>query len=510
MATATVPRSRRYDAGALISAALAISCSGPALAADARWAPSLTVTETLTNNADLSPTPQHAEWITDGEAQLQTTGSTARANWTFDYQRHELAYSRSKARDTAQNILDAAGTIEGVEKRLYVDARGSVSQQAISAFAPQSPDRSSIDANRSETGTYELSPYLRGNLASAADYEVRGNFTHAHSSSNVLGNARSREWITKLNGRPAGAALLWSAEAGSLTTAYNDGSSIRADHLRGTVGAQVDPQLRLSLIAGREANDYLTPAREWTNTRGFGVDWMPSQTTKISGSREKRFFGDGHSVSLTHRTQLSAWQYSDRKDAAVLPGQFGQGSIGNIYDLLSLMNESRIPDPVQRDLAVRQYLAAMGISANAQVVSGFLSSSARVERAQQASFALLGTANTVTFAATRDEQQSISKMSNLLGDFASSSDILQRGASVTWTHKLSPTSTLAMAVAGNRSSALAGGLQETRLRRLDVSFATRLGPRTAVGLGARRVRANSSGSGEYAETAIIGTITLEF
>jgi uncharacterized protein (PEP-CTERM system associated) len=489
---------------------LATGISLPVHAVTGHLTPSLSIRETLTDNVDLSANHKVRDWISDVAPGLLFDGATARSKWTFDYQRHELIYGRDAARNNAQNLLTTSGTLEAVDKWLYVDGHGSVSQQTISAFGTQAPSNANTSDNRAETSTYQVSPYILGKLGSSADYQLRYNWTSSRSQSSALSNVRTGEWIGSVKGATALAALGWSADAASQKVNSANGSNSVAEHIRGSLSYQLDPQFRMSIIAGREANDYATLTKESTNTGGFGLDWVPSETTSVSATKEKRFFGDGHSFSFKHRTPLSAWEYTDRKDATVLPTQLANGSLGSIYDLLFFMNASKYPDPVERAQAVSQYLQAQGISPNAQVLSGFLSSNSYVERARQGSFALIGASNTLTFVASESDRHSLSKVSNVLGDFGNSSDILQRGFSSSWAHKLSALSSLTTTLAWTQS--IGSGLvhQDSKQKALNVNFATQLSPKTTFSLGARHARFDSSMTSGYRENALVGEITVRF
>jgi uncharacterized protein (PEP-CTERM system associated) len=489
---------------------VAVGISVPVNAASGQFTPAINFIETYTDNVDLVGSKAKGDWVSELAPQLRFDGTSARAKWNFDYQRHELAYSHDKTRNSAQNLLNAFGTLEAGDKWLYVDGRGSVTQQTISAFGVQAPSNVNVTKNRAETSTYQLSPYIRGSLGGTAGYQLRYNWTNSRSDSAVLSDVRTREWVGDLNGKTTFSALLWSVQAGSQRSRASNGLDTVADHVRGSLSYQFDPQFRMSLIGGREANDYATLTKKRTNTNGFGLDWAPAETTSISAMKEKRFFGNGHTFSFKHRTPLSAWEYSDNKDVTILPSQLASASVGTIYDLLNFIYTSQFPDPVQRGQVVRQYLQAQGIPENTQVISGFLTSTTYVERAQQASIALLGARNTVTFVAMQSDRQSLSNVSNMLGDFANSSDVLQRGLSTRWAHKLSAVSALTLALGWTQT--IGSGLvnQESKQRRLDLLFATQWGPKTFFSLGARRMYVLTGGSSGYRENALTGALTIQF
>ena len=274
---------------------------------------------------------------------------------------------------------------------------------------------------------------------------------------------------------------------------------------------QIDPQFRVSLIGGREANNYQSLSKEAHTTKGVGFDWSPTERTQISVSRENRFFGNSNSFSFAHRTEGSAWKYSESKDATVQTNQ-QSSTLGTNYDLLFSLYSSAIPDPVLRAGFVNALLSANGIPPNGLIQGGFLSNGVTLQHRRELSFALLGARNTVTFSASQSQSESLSQGAGtgfyLGAGFSNAQSIRQRTASINWSHKLTGLSSLTGSYAHMNSRGTGTSSLETTQQMFNVNYMTQLGPKTNAGLGVRRVVVD--GSTSYTENALTGVLSHQF
>ena len=131
-----------------------------------------------------------------------------------------------------------------------------------------------------------------------------------------------------------------------------------------------------------------------------------------------------------------------------------------------------------------------------------------------AAIALLGARNTVTFSAgeTQSERASQGALSSILGtsDFANAQKIRQRVASINWSHKLTPLSSLIATVSRSNSkgSGTSSSSLETTEQMYHLNLTTQLGPKTHANLGFRR--AVGDGTVDYTENALTGTLSHQF
>lgn len=470
--------------------------------------PRLTITETLTDNALLRNDNKRSDQITQLSPGIRIDGEGARLKAHFDYARNELYYANDSKGQSSQNSLNAFGTLEAIEKWLFVDFSGVIARQSISAFGTQSASNVSVNSNQTETSNFRIAPYIRGKLAGIADYQLGYSRSSMHSRATTAFDVDTEEWSARIGGSTAFSNLGWSLEANRQEVDYSTGRRTESDRLRAVISYELLPHLKLSAIGGREANNYASVTKESHNTGGYGVDWSPSERTQLSAFRERRFFGDGHNFTFNHRTPLSAWRFTDSRDVAVMPNQLTTVGLGTVYDLFYNQLSSQFPDPTERARAATALVELLGIPANTVVTSGFLSSSASVQRRRELSFALLGARNTLTFLASQSESQRLSAVTGINDAFSNTPLIRQRGLTVTLAHRLSGLSSLNVSGSHMRSSG-SSSTQDTTLRALNVMLSTKLGPRTSASLAGRHAVFDSTAT-PYTENALIGTLTAQF
>lgn len=470
--------------------------------------PRLSVTETFTDNVSLTSTGRRAEQITDISPGLLISGDSGQVKVYFDYSLHETLYAKNSSGRRSQNVLNTSGTVVAVENWAYLDFGGNISQQAISAFGTQSPSNLSINPNVAETRSFRLSPYLRGRLSTFADYEARYSLTANRSASVQASDVTTGEAVVKLNGRSPSGSLGWAVDASRQNIDYSAGRSTQADRVNATLTYPVNPQLNFSVTGGQEANNFTTVDRKSSFTSGFGINWIPWDSTKLSAFRQNRSFGESHTISFEHRTPRTVWRFSDSKDISVTPSGNGLTGLGSTYDLYFSQFASIEPDPILRAALVNNFLQANAINPNTSVVSGFLTSAASLQRRQDISFALLGLRDTVTVIANRSEGSRLDSVAVANDDLANSGSVRQNGISVSYAHRLTPDASLNV-LASVQKATDGLGLQNTSTKSVNVSLSTRLTRQSTAVLSARRVVFGSTTS-PYTESAITGALNVQF
>lgn len=513
-----VRRKSASDIQGLIVVGVALGClSCPVDAGEWTIIPTIAVNETATDNVALSNAQKKSDLITDVTPGISIAGSGGRAKLSFDYHLHNLIYANDSTRNQTQNSLNAFGTLEALENWLFIDASGVISQQNISAFgsaAGFADVNPNVNSNTTEASTYRVSPHIGGTIGGFADYQLRYNWSTTGTKSSQAFGSEAQEWLGTLKGGTGLARLSWSLDASSQSSKF-DSSSRRdeSDRLRGVLTYSIDPAFQVSLIGGREANNYQTLDKTATTSKGAGFNWSPTERTQISASREDRFFGPSNVISIAHRTARTAWTYSESKDATTQANSQAAGGLGTNYDLFFSIFASAIPDPVARAAYVKAQLLANGINPNAQLSGGFLTTGVTLQQRRDLSFALLGARNSVTFAANQTESSNLSQGSGsgfFLGQgFANAQSIRQRTASINWSHKLTGLSSLVGSYArlvskgaGENSSL------EAKQQLMTLNYTTQLGPLTNAGIGARRVI--FQGTPGYSENALTGVLSHQF
>jgi uncharacterized protein (PEP-CTERM system associated) len=301
--------------------------------------------------------------------------------------------------------------------------------------------------------------------------------------------------------------MSWTVEAAQQNAEYTNGRNIDTTALRGRLGYMPRSGLRLVAIGGAESTNQLSPIRETSSILGFGVDWRPSERTSVSFERVKRYFGESHNAVAQYRTGRTVWRYTDKKSVVNgLGDQFGSPS--PLYDLLDGFYMRTEPNAIRRMQLVQAEIERMGLPADMQVFQDFLTSSSKLQRLQNLSFAILGQRSTLTVAVMRSDSRLLQGAFSLGDDFSNDSKIRQRGWNISASHRLTPSSGVTLSFGEMRNSGVDTGL-ETRTRPFIFSWTSLVARRTSVGLQLRRVLSDGNVS-QYGESAIMGFITHRF
>ena len=472
--------------------------------------PRVSLTETYSDNVNLSSTNRQSEFTTEISPGIRIASDAGRLKGSFDYSLTQVLYAKNSDKNELQNSLNAAGSYEAIDNWAFLDFGSTIAQRSISAFGAQSLNNTNLNSNRTEVSTYRLSPYIRGHFSSFADYEIRYRLDSTKSKSSLISDVDTKESSIRLNGDTSFSKLRWSSDLVDQNIDYSAGRNISSDRLNINLTYAVDPQLDVILIGGREENNYTSLNKEGHNSKGLGLNWRVSDMTKISGQTERRYFGSTHNFNFEHRTPRTAWSYTDSKSVststATASGTTSLASV--VYALLYNQLATLEPDPIKRAELVRAYLVMNGFDPTASVTSDYSTSTLSLQRSQVLSFTLMGVRDTVTVAAARTTGQLLGTASTITGDFSSTSFIRQNGVTMSYSHRLTPDSSLGLSLTQQKSVGNSSSLQ-TKLRSLNVNLATRFAEKVYGNFGARHTISDGSSS-SYKENALTGSVNIQF
>lgn len=466
--------------------------------------PRVVFQHTITSNAPLAPIAV-SDQLTEISPGFLLVGNTARIKGFADYSLRGMHYARETVSSRVEHNLNANAVIEAIEQRAFIDLSGIVGSQPISAFGPP-VNGSPANPNSSQTFTFRISPYLRGRLGSATEYEARYSVQDTRTDTVNRSDYLTQNWLLRVGSGKNESIVGWSVDASQQTSDFSLGQNIETRTLRGSLNYAVTPQLLVSGVGGTESTNQISPTRKSYSVTGFGAVWRPSERTRFSVNHENRYFGEAHNIELEHRTARTVWRYVDTR--GVSNGQDSQpASMGSLFDLLNGFYAQREPDPIRRTQLVLAEIARLGLPANEQVFNNFLRSSNTVQRVQQLSLAMLGQRSIATVAISQSDNRPLDGALNLGDDFDTNTRIRQRGWSLQLAHRLTPNSSIQASLGEQRSVGTAPGL-ESSVRSASLGLSTLLARRTSGSLQVRR--AISDGAIPYSESAVIGTITHRF
>ena len=463
---------------------------------------------TYTDNVHLTEADRKSDVMLALTAGIRISGEGSRVKGYLNYALTGQTYADGSKARTFQNALNTFGSVEAIDNLAFLDFSGSISQQTISAFGVQTDGSGIRNANQSEVSTFRLSPYVRGQFAGSANYEARYTWTTTHTGTANASDARVADALVKLSGRVPSGQLGWSVEASRQSVDFTTGRSTEAGRLAGTLSYPVSKQLVVSMTGGRDSNNYTNAGKQSHSVVGAGVNWSPAPTTTLTANASKQSFGQGHSLSFEHRTPRTIWRLADSRGVSTTPGQLISTSVGSVYDLYFSQFASTEPDPIKRAQMVTDFLQTRGINPGAPVTAGYLTSAVLLQRRQDASFALLGVRDTVTFLASRSNSRRLDTLTGVADDLLNSTSITQQGFSVSYAHRLTPQTAL-NAIASQQRTQGSATQPETSLRTLSLNVTSTVGRHATATVAARRSVFDSP-TVPYTESALTGSLTVQF
>ncbi len=511
-------RQARHQSGSFPCQSLALAAASLGLGTCA-WAqdaganravsilPSLSVTETLSDNPQLRSTGKSFDALTQLTAGLRLSSRTGRVQGSLDYTLNGYFYGREHAKNAARNSLAANGRAELVENWLSLDANASIAQQAESAFGVQSADPALSTANRTEVRSYQIGPTARGAIGNLANYQANMSQGGTRTDSTTArGNSDSTSGSLVFSSRGT-AALGWTASLSKRHISYEGSRSNDTGSASLALNYLVAPELRLSATAGRESTNVATLDKSSSSTWGLGADWSPSERTRLNGQFNHRFFGNSYQLSFDHRMPRSSFRLSASRDLSN-PQDLGNGGLGSTYDLLFAQLAATVPDPSARDLRVRELMQGSGLTPGGQTSPTFLAGAATLQQRFEASYSLQGVRSNMALSASTSNSRRLDPLATGVDDLSGGGNLNQRMLTLTLGHRLTPVMGVSLDLSRQDSSSSTTSLF-TSLRSVRASLTTSVGPRSTASLSARHVSFASS-TAPYSENALIATFGMRF
>jgi len=453
---------------------------------------------TATDNAELTPQPR-SDYLVEGRLNLRLNLPYRRLQGFVDYTLAAVHFGRSSEADEFLNALESDVTAEVIEQHGFVELAASAGQQLRSAFGAAtlsqgvSSDATTLSStvanpNRVESATYRLAPYFRGRLGEDGQFEARAERSETKFRGLDGDDFGTQRASLLADGGVRPRALRWRTQLTGAIYDFERGRRTNEVILRGDLGWALDEETVVSLIAGREGNNFQTAERQYGTIYGASLDWRPSERTQFFAEAVHRFFGNEHTVTFSHRMSRMAIFVSDSL-TVVPPDRLSTAGLASAFDMLFLQFAGVEPDPARRRALVRDTLLRNGIDPSQQLVSNFLTNSPLLERHQSVGLSWTDARDVVTLGLARDESRPVDTLvlPPPADDFASTAQVNQTGAILSWAHRLTPVATLTLNSILQRTT---GELpsQSTNLRSLSALWSWQLSPLTTLALSARHDR----------------------
>ena len=503
----------------VLSCAIALAAS-TAGAQSPHVTSSISVQETLTNNVNLtSSEAAQSDLVSQITPALTINERSARSRLSGTVSLPIVLYARTGAENNNVYVdANATGTVEAIENFFFVDGNINVSQQYFTPFGAQPQGLTNATNNRYTTGSYSVSPYIQGGARGDVQYSVRDDniWSTLNGTPFSLNNAYVNA-LTATLGRQS-QYVGWLTEYDRSQVRFNTQPPLLSQLGRLSLFHSPDPQLRVSVDVGYEENDY-TFSHSRDTIYGVGGTWRPTPRTNVDAHWEHRFFGSSYLFNFSNNTRVTTWTLGASRNITSYPQQVA--ALPGGFDVQALLNQlflSTIPDPIERQNFVNQYILQNGIPTNlANPVYLYTQQITLVEQAN-ASIGLLGARNSVVFSAFYLKQTPITAAGTPLpGIVNPGGNSTQEGVGVVWTHNLSPN--LSLSMSGNAFRTVSNVAQNdpgfsapTRQGYITATLTTPLSAYTQINGGVRYqvLREDPTFGSGYTEAAVFIGLTHQF
>ncbi len=496
---------------------LLICLCAPTAAPCGEWklGASIGVGLTLSDNIFLAPAGQQQTDLAVGvNPAIWANLDSARLKVHASFAPTLYAYVNNPTNDYVANNLNVFGTLEAAEKFFYIDANAQVGETYISPFATQPLNGASISNNRTQIAVLGVSPYIKSTTGSGLSYLLRDDNTWTASNSSGIANSYINNFTGTVDG-PTGRPLRWGVDYNYNYTKFeNQPSPFSLELARLRLTHTFDPELSATIDGGYEKNDYaLNPYQG--PIYGAGFDWKPTERTDIYANAEHRFFGTSFSVGFNHRTQATAFTLNASRNLQTYPQQLFI-PVGNTAQVVNAIFQAKIPDPVERQQAVNNFLQQTGLPPSLGSPFVYYTNQIYVVESAAVTFAVIGARNVLTFSASWYNSTPVTASGQALPNaFTAVNEITQSTAGISFSHKLSALTSLAatgnhlVSYSNNTNLPAQSSIQSTQDTVL-LSLSHNFSPKTSGTVSVRFVRFSSDVFSSYTEQAILAGVLHTF
>jgi uncharacterized protein (PEP-CTERM system associated) len=488
------------------------------IGAEWRVTPSLTLSETYTDNVELNvQDEEESDFITEIAPGIALAGRGSRFLFDLGYRLQALVHAQDGGRDRINHDLAATARAEWIDEFFFTDASANIFQQSASLLGARGfNDNNTTDPdNREDVRTFLVSPYIRSRLGSTAQYELRYAYDWADTSSDRLSRSQANRLSASLSSGPRFVDFGWSLNAQKEDIDYKEARDVTRETVSADASYALTPRFRVLGTIGHEDNDFITldesPEGSFWKA-GFG--WAPTPRTNLEATMGERFFGDTYSFALTHSGKQTIWRANYNEEITTTRSEFFDPSFASNARSLDALLTSSIPDPVQRAETIRRFLVQTGVPASQLDALNFFTEEFFLEKRLEGSVAYNSARHFISanlFSESRERLSNQAFSTLLVGsDFALSDDIEEHGASGTWSVRLGPRTSTNL-VAGYTRSDFKDTNREDDFYHVAASLVRQLRPRMFGAVEVRRQQRDSTdASAEYTENAVVARLTMTF
>jgi uncharacterized protein (PEP-CTERM system associated) len=418
-------------------------------AADWRLTPRTDFTGTYTDNNRLSSTDEDSAFIFGIRPGIVADLNASRVRAFVDYGLELLLTAggddAGDGGDDDRRLnqqLNANGTVEWLQDFFFTDASASIFQQNASIFGPIARDNTTDTGNRADVRTFRLSPYIKRNLGSLLIYEARYTYGVFESDQDIASNGDLNRIDLRVDSGRAFQTGFGAEYFTETQTIEDNQDDFTREAVAGNLRYPLTSRLDLLARVGYEDNDFLTVGDDPTG--GFysvGAAWAPTPRTQLEARVGERFFGSTAFLDLNHRTRRTIWSLNYTEEITTTQQTFFFPAVPSTAVFLDDLFAPSIPDPIARQQAVRDFIAANGLPNSFTTAQNFFTNDVFLEERLQLLMTVNLPKNTVTLSVFNQKRDSLTEgLAGVFGggDFALADVVEERGFSAGWVWRFAP------------------------------------------------------------------------
>ncbi|HEU4621177.1 MAG TPA: TIGR03016 family PEP-CTERM system-associated outer membrane protein [Burkholderiaceae bacterium] len=428
------------------AAAFALACATAAHAQSWSVEPFIRTTVTATSNANFNR-EESARSDTIFEVTPGIRASGRGPQWSADaaFSVQGVAYASGSQQNRALPEGGLRVNGELIKNWFFIETGASAIQQTEDVFGARPVGPSTY--NKFTVAQYRVSPYIDHEFSGGLGLFIRSDngWTDTLDAPPRTNDGYYGLHTVRLSQRPqpVGGALEYTRTETRFSG--QDQDAFFEEIGRGVLSYALGPTLVVGVVGGYD--HYKIPFfDDQQSLYGARANWRPSERTLLDIDVEDRFFGRSWRVLAQHRLPQVAFDARWSRDVTTSPQAiFSLQPTGNVAGLINESLGASIRDPIQREKAVRDFMAQRGLPESLPGSVNIYSQRVTINQTLSGTVTLIGARNTLAFTAFRTRIEALrTQIEELFALDPLADNNEQTGFGVSFARRLSPITRLTL------------------------------------------------------------------
>lgn len=307
---------------AFITGVVLIAAKSNVLAANWEIVPEAQAKVIYTDNVLLgTANAEQSEIIHELRPGVTINADGAHASLDFSYYLQALYYQGLSERNDVYHQLDMDLNTELINRFAFFDLAANYDQQITNSRAGTNSNNALISGNRTNTASFQLSPYLRNTFQRNRSFLVRPSYGEVRYDDSLYDDSKISQVIASVDQQSLQTSMGWRMSAQQRAVKYQNEDELLLRRLDYGISLPLSLRVLWTIDGGREQNRY-SPSIDTPDVLddtvyiiwSTGLQWEPGERTSVSGSFGKRYFGNTYNFLFNHRSKYTVWRVEYLED----------------------------------------------------------------------------------------------------------------------------------------------------------------------------------------------------